>query len=231
VKLSVIIPVYNEEQTVVRVINEVKAVELPLGIDREIIVVNDGSTDRTAGALGRFDGDRYVRIFFQQPNQGKAAAIRRGLKESTGDLILIQDADLEYQPSEYPLLLSPILKGEADVVYGSRFKGSIEMMEPVNRAANIFSNVVFNVLFGTGLTDINTCYKLFCARNIRSLDIESSHFMFETEVTAKLVRKGVKIVEVPIRYRARSVRQGKKINGLKALAMFWGIVRYRVSKI
>jgi len=226
-KLSVIIPVYNEETTVVQVINAVKAVELPQQIDREIIVVNDGSTDGTAGALGCFDGDLFVRVFHHSSNQGKAAAIRRGIKQLSGDFALIQDADLEYHPSQYPLLLEPILRGEADAVYGSRFKGSITAMELVNRFANIASNITFNILFGTRLTDINTCYKLFRTKDIRSIMIESDHFALETEITAKLVRKGVRILEVPIQYQARSVGQGKKIDWPKAIGMYSAIFRYR----
>jgi glycosyltransferase involved in cell wall biosynthesis len=226
VKLSIIIPVYNEEKTVAQVIHGVKSVDLP-GIEREIVVVNDGSSDGTAGALGRFDGDRLVRVFHQTPNQGKTAAIRRGLKEATGDLILVQDADLEYHPSQYPSLLAPLLKGEADAVYGSRFLGTIKGMAPMNRFANVMSNKSFNLLFGTKLTDINTCFKLFRAADIKGITIESDRFAFETEATAKLIRKGVRIVEVPITYEARSIEQGKKIAWGSALGMYWGIIKYR----
>ncbi len=228
-KLSIVVPAYNEELTVVQVIHAAKAVELPAGIDREIVVVNDGSNDGTAGVLGRFDGDRFVRVF-HQTNQGKAAAIRRGLKEVTGDLVLIQDADLEYHPSQYPQLLAPVLSFQADAVYGSRFKGRIEAMEPINRWANIVSNITFNVLFGTRLTDINTCFKLFRTADLRSITIESEHFALETEITAKLRRKGIRIVEVPINYQARSIGQGKKIDWPKGLWMYWAIFQYRFSK-
>ena len=230
-KLSIIIPAYNEAKTVVQVISAAKAVELPSGMDREILVVNDGSTDGTAGALGRFDGDRLVRVFHQPSNQGKAAAVRRGLKETTGSLVLIQDADLEYYPGQYPLLLDPLLRGQADAVYGSRFKGNIEAMQAMNRFANIFSNLTFNFLFGAAITDINTCFKLFKTKDIRSITIESNHFALETEITAKLMRKGVRIVEVPIKYKARSIVQGKKIDWPKALAMYGAIIRFRFSKL
>ncbi|MBF0594439.1 MAG: glycosyltransferase family 2 protein [Candidatus Omnitrophica bacterium] len=224
-KLSIIIPVYNEERTVVEVIQTVKAVGLP-GLDREIIVVNDGSKDGTVGALGRYDGDRFVRIFHQQ-NQGKAAAIRRGLLEVTGDLVVIQDADLEYHPSQYPQLLAPLLKGEADAVYGSRFKGRIDAMEPMNRLANVVSNMTFNILFGTRFTDINTCFKVFRAKDLKAIPLESAHFAIETELTAKAIRRGLRVVEVPIAYQARTVGQGKKINWPKALGMYWSIIKYR----
>jgi glycosyltransferase involved in cell wall biosynthesis len=231
VKLSIIIPAYNEVKTVMQVINAVKAVELPGEMDREIVVVNDGSTDGTAGVLGRFDGDRLVRVFHQVPNQGKAAAVRRGIKEATGELMLIQDADLEYNPNQYPLLLEPLLSGKADAVYGSRFKGNIEAMKPMNRFANVVSNLTFNLLFGTSITDINTCFKLFKAEDIRSIVIESDHFSLETEITAKLMRKGVRIVEVPIQYKARSIDEGKKIDWPKAIAMYSAIIRFRFSKL
>jgi glycosyltransferase involved in cell wall biosynthesis len=231
VKLSVIIPVYNEENTVAQVIDLVKAVVSVQGIDHEIVVVNDGSTDGTAGGLGRYDGDRFIRVFHQAPNQGKAAAVRRGIKELSGDLVLIQDADLEYHPNQYPALMAPLLKGEADAVYGSRFKGSIESMALVNRMANIISNITFNFLFGVRFTDINTCFKLFRKKDICSITIESDHFSLETEITAKLVRKGVRIVEVPIKYQARSIGQGKKIDWFSALGMYSAIIRYRFCKL
>lgn len=225
-KLSVIIPVYNEEKTVANVISAVKFVDLG-GIDREIVVVDDGSSDGTAGILKRFDNDTVVRVFRQSANQGKAAAIRRGIQAASGDFVLIQDADLEYNPSQYPRLLAPLSDGSADAVYGSRFKGNIRRMESVNRWANMISNVTFNFLFGTRLTDVNTCFKLFRAADIRSLTIDSDHFAFETEVTAKLVKKGLRIVEVPIDYEARSVGDGKKINWPKALGMYSAIFQYR----
>ncbi|MEI6438020.1 MAG: glycosyltransferase family 2 protein [Candidatus Omnitrophota bacterium] len=229
-KLSVIIPAYNEVRTVVELINTVKAVQLPDGLALEVVVVNDGSTDGTAGALGRFDGDRFVRVI-HQANQGKAGAIRRGLAEVTGNLVLIQDADLEYHPSQYPVLLRPLLDGRADVVYGSRFTGSIEAMAPVNRLANVFSNITFNLLFGARLTDINTCFKLFRTADLKDMKIESHHFALETEISAKVVRRGLRIVEVPIAYQARTIAQGKKIDWNKALEMYGAIIHYRFVRL
>lgn len=226
-KLSVLIPAYNEEHTVAHVIHAVRVAELPSGIEREIVVVNDGSTDGTRSVLAHFEGYADIRIFHQEQNRGKTAALRRAIEEATGDLILVQDADLEYSPREYEKLLTPLLEGRADAVYGSRFLGTIKKMKGVNRFANIFSNMSFNVLFGTRLTDINTCYKLFRAADIRALTILSDHFAFETEVTAKLARKGLRIVEVPIAYKARSRADGKKINWPLAIGMYLAIIRFR----
>ena len=228
-KLSILIPAYNEVATITQVIEAVRAVALPSGMEREIIVVDDGSSDGTAQLLERYRSDPLVRAFYQIPNQGKTAALKRGIKEATGDFILVQDADLEYSPAEYPNLLAPLLNGSADVVYGSRFLGSIEDMAGVNRAANVISNVTFCCLYGQTLTDINTCFKLFRAKDIKSINIVSSHFAFETEVTAKLVRRGLRIREVPIHYEARTLAQGKKINWPKALGMYWAIIRFKFS--
>jgi glycosyltransferase involved in cell wall biosynthesis len=226
-KLSVLVPAYNEEATIVQVIEAVRAVGLPPGMQREIVVVNDGSTDGTARVLEFFKGDPIVKVFHQPCNQGKTAALRRCIREAAGDLLLVQDADFEYSPSEYPKLLRPLLEGRADVVYGSRFMGTIRQMKGVNRWANIVSNVTFRWLYGRNITDINTCFKLFRAVDIKGLTIVSDHFAFETEVTAKLVKKGLRILEVPIAYEARSEAQGKKINWPTALGMYWAIIRFR----
>ncbi|NLE64542.1 MAG: glycosyltransferase family 2 protein [Elusimicrobia bacterium] len=226
-KLSVIIPAYNEETTIVAVIEAARSVALPGGMSREILVINDGSSDRTAEVLRVFEGDPLVRVFHQEKNQGKTAAIKRGIREAVGEILLIQDADLEYSPVQYPQLLAPILSKTAEVVYGSRFLGHIEDMKAVNRWANNFSNMSFNLLFGTQITDINTCFKVFRAEHIQGMEIVSDHFSFETEITAKLVKKGVRILEVPIMYQARSQKQGKKIDWPRAISMYMAIIRFR----
>ena len=226
-KLSILVPAYNEEATIVAVVDAARSVALPAGMAREIVIVNDGSTDATAQVLARFDGDPVVRVFHQPSNQGKTAALRRCIREACGDLLLVQDADFEYSPSEYPNLLKPLLEGRADAVYGSRFLGTIRRMKGVNRWANIISNVTFRLLYGKDITDINTCFKLFRAGDIKGLTIVSEHFAFETEVTAKKAKKGLRIIEVPIAYEARSEAQGKKINWPTALGMYWAIIRFR----
>lgn len=227
--LSVIIPVHNEAGTIAQVIEAVKAVALPGGIAREILVIDDGSTDKTSEILQAYRHDPVMTVLQERCNQGKTAAIRRGIAEASGDFVLIQDADLEYRPEEYPKLLAPLLAGEADVVYGSRFLGEIRGMRWINRLANVVSNRTFSFLYGQRLTDINTCFKLFRAEDLKKIPIISEHFAFETEVTAKVVQKGLRIVEVPIRYEARTHGQGKKINWFTAWAMYWAMIRFRLQ--
>ena len=225
-KLSVVIPTYNEEKTIALVLDKVFLVALPEGMMREVIVIDDGSSDRTAEVLKHYDGRRDVKIL-RQVNQGKTAALVKGIAESAGDILLIQDGDLEYDPIQYPALLDPILKGEADVVYGSRFLGDIKDMQWINNWANRISNWTLRTLYGVNLTDINTCYKVFRREVIQGISIRSQNFAFETEVTVKLIRKGIRIKEISIDYVARSHREGKKINWLAALEMYWPIIKYR----
>ncbi len=165
-----------------------------------------------------------------QANAGKTAALLTGFKNASGDILLIQDADLEYDPSQYPKLLDPILKGSTQVVYGSRFLGKIEGMEPINRWANLVSNWTFRLLYKQNITDINTCYKVFTRKALEGIDIRSKNFAFETEVTVKFFQKGLTIMEVPIDYKARRHSQGKKIRWTTALEMFWPIIKYRFQR-
>jgi len=225
-KLSVIIPAYNEESTIEAIISKVQAAILPAGLTREIVVVNDGSKDRTAAILNSL-GSQPGLVVIHQTNQGKTAALLTGFKNATGDILLIQDADLEYDPGQYTKLLQPIMEGTAQVVYGSRFLGRIQGMEPVNRWANNISNLTFKLLYGVDLTDINTCYKVFVRRAWEGITIESRHFAFETEFTVKILRRGFTIKEVAIDYTARSSKAGKKIKWATALEMYWPIIKYR----
>ena len=228
-KLSIIIPAYNEARYISDIIRRVLAVVLPEGIKKEIIVVDDYSTDETYQQLTQFEGNASVKIIRHLKNMGKTAGIVSGLKESTGDFILIQDADLEYNPQDYLTLLIPILKGNSKVVYGSRRRGSIENMELINRLANMISTQTVNLLYGIQLTDIYGCYKVFPRELFNRITITSNHFTFDSEVTAKLVKLGYQIMEVPICYKARTKKEGKKINWRKALLMYWGLIQYRFN--
>ncbi len=225
-KVSIIIPAHNEEKTVGQVIDKVLSVALPQEIAREVIVVNDGSSDQTTEVLDRYSNLLNVKIFHQF-RQGKTAALVKGVSEASGDIILIQDADLEYDPAQYTVLLEPILKRDADVVYGSRFMGDIKEMKWINNWANRISNWTIRTLYHVNLTDINTCYKVFRRDVIEGLTILSKNFAFETEVTVKLIRKGIYIKEVPIKYVARTRQQGKKIRWATAFEMYWPIIKYR----
>ncbi len=225
--LSIIIPAYNEAATISAVLEKVLAVPLPGGMAREIIVVNDGSTDGTADVLGARLNPQ-VKIIHQK-NQGKAGAIRAGMKQAFGDILLIQDADLEYDPAQYPDLLRPILEGQTQVVYGSRFLGNIQNMSLVDRWANNVSNAMFRWLYGAVITDINTCYKAFTRKALEGIVLNARNFAFETEITVKFIQKGLFIKEIPIHYAARTRQEGKKIRWGTALQMFWPILRYRFN--
>ena len=229
-KVSIIIPAYNEEKTISLVLDKVLSVTLPRGLGREIIVVNDGSCDQTADVLNHYEGRQGVKIL-HQANKGKTAALVQGIAQATGDILLIQDADFEYDPVQYPALLDPILKGETDVVYGSRFLGCIKDMHWINYWANQVSNWTLRTLYHVDLTDINTCYKVFRRKVVQGICIRSRNFAFETEVTAKLIRSGIRIKEIPIKYVARSHREGKKIRWMTALEMYWPIIKYRFYPI
>ena len=225
-KISIIIPVYNEEKTIRTVISRVKNAPLPDNIRMEIIIIDDGSEDGTKDILRTLHNEENLLIYEHLENKGKTAAIRKGLTKASGDIILIQDADLEYHPDNYPALLRPILTGQAAIVYGSRFKGTIKNMSLSCLLANKLANLTFNLLYKTKLTDINTGFKAFKNPLVKQLSLTSKNFCFETEVTAKLVRKGYGILEVPIQYRARSKAEGKKMNLSKALEMYWEMFKH-----
>jgi glycosyltransferase involved in cell wall biosynthesis len=225
--LSIIIPAYNEESTILAVLDRVMNVAFPYPITREVIVVNDGSTDGTLGRVKAYSDKNLIRLLSFDKNAGKSRAVARGIAAATGNIVLIQDADLEYDPANFPDLLSPILSGQADVVYGSRFRGRIINMHPLNRLANVISNLTVNAIFSVDLTDINTCYKVFKREHITGIEIESRNFGFETEITAKLLKKGLKIVEVPISYTARTRSSGKKMTIPRAIEMYLALLKFR----
>lgn len=225
--LSVLIPVYNEEETVDVVISKVKSVQLPSTVKKEIIIVNDGSTDRTKDKLNAYEGQDGITIIHCTQNKGKTNALRVGIENATGDLLIVQDADLEYDPDLFPQLLKPVLDGEADIVYGSRFLGTIKAMTLLNYIGNRLSNITFNLFYPAKLTDINTCYKIIKKEVMDKIEITSNGFAFETELSAKLVQSGYTIKEVPIPYVARSRQAGKKMNWACAWEMYWGIFKYR----
>ena len=226
-KISVVIPVFNESRTIENLINKVHNVVLPSGIEKEIIVVDDGSTDETYDILTRFQNKFPIRLFKHNLNSGKSAAVQTGIKNITGEIVVIQDADLEYDPGHYPLLIEPILKNEADVVLGSRFMGEIKGMHFINRFANIISNITFNLLYPANITDLNTCYKVFKSDIFGKIEFKSKKFDFDSEVLCKVTKLGCRITEVPISYVARSRQEGKKISWGNALQVYWGIIKYR----
>ena len=225
--LSVIVPVYNERTTVAEILRRMRRV--PLSVDIEIIVVDDCSDDGTDKVLAALE-DSTVRVLTHPVNRGKGAALRTGLAAARGDLILIQDADLEYDPDDWPRLLGPILKGKAKVVYGSRFTGERKNMMFWHWVGNRTLSLVTNVLYNTTISDMETCYKLFDRSVIEGMTIEANRFEFEPEITAKILRRGHRIYEVPISYNGREVHEGKKITWKDGFGALWALVRYRVAR-
>lgn len=227
-RLSVIIPVYNEQSTVAEVVEQVCEAEVS-GLDKEIIIADDGSRDETPAVIAKLRREHsdIIKVHTSLINLGKGAAIRFGLEFATGDLILIQDADLELNPGEYPALLAPLLRGEADVVYGSRFREPSNRIPRRTRLANWFLTQLTNLLYGAKLTDMATAYKVFRSEVIKGLTLRSARFEFEPEVTAKLLRSGYKIVEVPVSYQPRTVLEGKKIGWIDGLEYIYTLVKYR----
>ena len=231
-KLSILIAAYNEEQTLRICIDGVLSAPLPEGIEREVIIVDDGSRDRTWEVMQAIAAEHAetVRVFQQPRNMGKGAAVRRAVAESQGDLAIFQDADLEYDPRDYPRLLKPILDGRADVVFGSRFAGEErKVLFFWHTQANQFLTLLSNMLNDTNWTDMETCYKAFRADCLRSIPLESDRFGIEPEIAAKVARNRLRMFEVPINYNGRSYDDGKKITWRDGIAALWFIVKYRFS--
>jgi glycosyltransferase involved in cell wall biosynthesis len=227
-KLSVVVPVFNERSTVVEIIRRMRAVDIPPDLDLEIVVVDDGSTDGTREVLTQL-ADSTVRVVRQPENRGKGAAVREGFRQATGDVVLIQDADLEYDPEDWPRLINPLLRGKAVVVYGSRFTGERRNMLFVHWVGNRFLSLITNVLYNTTLSDMETCYKLIDRRVLEQLSLRADRFDIEPEITAKILKLGVRIYEVPISYAGREFEEGKKITWRDGFAALWTLVRYRFT--
>lgn len=225
-KITVVIPVYNECKTLREIIRRVEAVSL----DKEIILVDDHSTDGTTDLLHEIEreGQPHIRVFYHAVNQGKGAALRTGFSQAQGDVVVVQDADLEYDPNEFHRLLKPIADGRADVVYGSRFMGADEHRVLFfwhslgNKVLTLFSNMMTNI----NLTDMETCYKMFSREALRKIIIEENRFGFEPEITAKVAGMGFRIYEVGISYHGRDYSEGKKIGWKDGVRAFWCILKY-----
>ncbi|MBU1031368.1 glycosyltransferase family 2 protein [Patescibacteria group bacterium] len=235
-KLSIIIPVFNEKKTIREVIKKVSFVELPDKINKEIIIVDDGSTDGSVNLIKNIM-IKGVRKIFHEKNSGKGAAVRTGIEHSMGDLIIIQDADLEYDPNYYKKLLEPILEKNAQVVYGSRLMtyplkiwGRNKTILPIHLIANKFLTLLTNLLYGGNITDMETGYKLFKREVLKNISINSNKFDFEAEVTAKILKREIPIIEVPISVKPRTYKDGKKIGWKDGFWAVWTLLKYKFTK-
>jgi glycosyltransferase involved in cell wall biosynthesis len=223
-KLSVVIPIYNEKDTLLEILERVRGVDLP----KEIIVVDDFSTDGTREVLQNLPPADDLKILYQPRNMGKGAALRKGFEAVAGELVVVQDADLEYDPTEYPQLLQPILAGKADVVYGSRFLGGPHRVLLFwHRVGNHLLTTLSNMLTDLNLTDMETCYKIFRADLLKKIKLRENRFGFEPEFTAKVARAKCRIYEVPISYSGRDYTEGKKIGWRDGIAAIYFILKYR----
>ena len=221
--LSVVMPVYDECDTVEEIIRRVYAAP----VQTELIVVDDGSRDGTREILARLQAELGFKLLLQESNQGKGAALRAGFREAAGDLVVIQDADLEYSPEEYPQLIELICQGRADVVYGSRFLGRHRVFMFSHYLGNRIVTLLTNVLYNTMLTDMETCYKVMRADIVRGLELKSNGFGIEPEITAKIFKRGYRVYEIPITYDGRGYQQGKKITWRDGIVALWVLLKYR----
>jgi glycosyltransferase involved in cell wall biosynthesis len=224
--LSVVMPCYNERTTIEEIIRRVLAVPVRV----ELIVVDDGSKDGTREILTRLAGELKFKLIFQAQNGGKGAALRRGFQEVTGDLMIIQDADLEYSPEEFPQLIELICEGRADVVYGSRFLGRHRVFLFTHYAGNRFLTLVTNILYNTMLSDMETCYKVMRTEVLRSMTLEADGFGIEPEMTAKIFKRHYRVYEVPITYDGRGYDEGKKITWRDGFVALWVLLKYRFTE-
>jgi len=242
-KLSVIVPAYNEIATIAQILQRVRAVQLQVAVgygpddgtvvefEREVVVVDDGSTDGTQEMLRTLEGVPGLNIIFHERNLGKGGAVRTGLQHASGDVMLIQDADLEYDPRDYPALLQPIVEGRSQVVYGSRFRGGpTKAMFFWHMLGNRFLTLVTNVLYDTILSDMETCYKVFTREVASRLDLRAPGWGFDPEITAQILKLGYRIYEVPISYTGREFEEGKKIGWRDGMTVLWTLVKYRFTR-
>lgn len=225
-KLSIIIPVYNEERTVQEILTRVWHLPLP-GWEKQIIVVDDGSTDLTKQILKNWE--KRARVIYKEKNEGKGSAVTLGLRRATGDIILIQDADLEYSPDDYPVLLKPFENEQVDVVYGSRFLGPHLSTMFIYAQGNKFVTLITNLFFNTNITDMETGYKVFRRKVIEGITVRSKRFDVEPELTVKVLKGGYQIYEVPIRYFGRKFSEGKKLTWVDGIVALWTLIKYRFT--
>jgi glycosyltransferase involved in cell wall biosynthesis len=241
-KLSIIMPVYNEIDTIAEILRRVRAVPLtvPVGygpeddslvsFEREIVILDDGSTDGTREILHAVADESEISVILHEQNQGKGAAVRTALEHASGDVMLIQDADLEYDPREYPALLQPIVEGRSQVVYGSRFRGGpTKAMFFWHMVGNRLLTLVTNILYNTILSDMETCYKAFTREVSEQLDLRAPGWGFDPEITAQILKLGYRIYEVPISYTGREFEEGKKIGWRDGLTVLWTLLKYRIK--
>lgn len=228
-RLSIIIPVFNEEKTIAQILEKVLAVKIPR-VEKEIIIVNDGSSDKSLEIINKFARKNRETIVIDKDNGGKGSAVKAGLEKASGSIIIVQDADLEYHPEEIPMIIEPILQGKTDVVFGSRFKGKIIGKQIwSHNIGNKILSFATAIMFFHNISDMETCYKAFRRKVLNGMRINSKKFDFEPEITAKILKRGYKILEVPITYNARTFEEGKKIGVKDGIAALKALVKYRFS--